>query len=290
MLPGVAVGFGLATEAALPPLWHLAAWAHAWPISEALDGTSGGRLGAWTLGAGPLHRACLARTPGLLRMCGRLGRGGLLQRGGPQRVVYEVAPVPAGRGFAWAFACSSPGPMFARLEVGVGLPITRDSYQFTGADGVAASRLPDGRGRRAGPIRGRVSSALRSLSVVNLPAGGHCFDETWGRARPAKICGWASSALAHPSATIDGGHSRVLTRRPSSEFRRIFDSHAPVVSPDAPLSRRTRVRADGRRAGSVSGRQPPLPRVRGALFAVDLDPPDLSARGALDPAATRPPS
>jgi RNA polymerase sigma-70 factor (ECF subfamily) len=36
--------------------------------------------------------------------------------------------------------------------------------------------------------------------------------------------------LAHPSATIDGGHSRVLTRRPSSEFRRIFDSHAPVVA------------------------------------------------------------
>jgi len=36
--------------------------------------------------------------------------------------------------------------------------------------------------------------------------------------------------LAHPSAAIDGGHSRVLTRRPSSEFRQIFDSHAPIVA------------------------------------------------------------
>jgi RNA polymerase sigma-70 factor, ECF subfamily len=36
--------------------------------------------------------------------------------------------------------------------------------------------------------------------------------------------------VPHPSAAIDGDHSRVRTRRPSSEFRRIFDAHASAVS------------------------------------------------------------
>ena len=36
--------------------------------------------------------------------------------------------------------------------------------------------------------------------------------------------------LPHPSAAIDGGHLRVLTRRPGSDFRRIFDGHAATVS------------------------------------------------------------
>jgi RNA polymerase sigma-70 factor (ECF subfamily) len=36
--------------------------------------------------------------------------------------------------------------------------------------------------------------------------------------------------LPHPAAAIDGDHSRVLTRRPSSDFRRIFDEHAPAVA------------------------------------------------------------
>ncbi len=34
----------------------------------------------------------------------------------------------------------------------------------------------------------------------------------------------------HPAAAIDGDESRVRTRRSSSEFRRIFDGHAPAVS------------------------------------------------------------
>ena len=36
--------------------------------------------------------------------------------------------------------------------------------------------------------------------------------------------------LPHPAAAIDGDHSRVRTRRPSSDFRRIFDDHAPTVT------------------------------------------------------------
>jgi RNA polymerase sigma-70 factor, ECF subfamily len=36
--------------------------------------------------------------------------------------------------------------------------------------------------------------------------------------------------LPHPSAGLDGDHSRVLTRRSNSEFRRIFDGHASSVT------------------------------------------------------------
>jgi RNA polymerase sigma-70 factor (ECF subfamily) len=36
--------------------------------------------------------------------------------------------------------------------------------------------------------------------------------------------------LPHPAAAVDGDHSRVRTRRPSSDFRRIFDDHAPTVT------------------------------------------------------------
>ncbi len=36
--------------------------------------------------------------------------------------------------------------------------------------------------------------------------------------------------LPPPSAVTDGDESRVRTRRPSSDFRRIFDGHAPAVS------------------------------------------------------------
>ena len=53
MLPGIAAGFGLASDVAVPSFWHFSVWAHAWPVSEALDEGSGGRLGAWTFGAGP---------------------------------------------------------------------------------------------------------------------------------------------------------------------------------------------------------------------------------------------
>jgi RNA polymerase sigma-70 factor, ECF subfamily len=35
--------------------------------------------------------------------------------------------------------------------------------------------------------------------------------------------------LPRPSAGIEGGHLRVLTPRPGSDFRRIFDAHAPTV-------------------------------------------------------------
>jgi hypothetical protein len=134
MLPGVVPGFGLATELSLPPVWHLAAWAHAWPFSQALDGGSGGRLTAWTFGAGP----CLGPTaPAGVSFFGCAGAsGGVVYASGigldlPHTSArpYLQAEVRAG------LRVRVSGPMFLRLEGGLGVPISRDSYEFTDADG-----------------------------------------------------------------------------------------------------------------------------------------------------------
>ncbi len=136
MLPGVAVGFGLATEVALPPLWHLAAWAHAWPISKALDDGSGGGLSAWTFGVGPCvgpvgHQplsffACVGASGGVVYAS---GEG--LEISHTSSRPYVQAEIRAGLRMRLA------GPIFLRLEAGSGVPIARDSYRFTGTDGTS---------------------------------------------------------------------------------------------------------------------------------------------------------
>jgi hypothetical protein len=134
LLPGVAPGFGLATEVAWPPLWHLAAWAHAWPFSEATDAGSGGRLVAWTFGAGP----CLGSTsPTVVSFFGCVGAsGGVVYANGvgldlPHTSARPYVQVEVRAGLRVRIA----GPMFLRLEAGLGVPIARDSYVFTRPDG-----------------------------------------------------------------------------------------------------------------------------------------------------------
>jgi hypothetical protein len=136
MLPGVAVGFGLATEAALPPFWHLAAWTHAWPISEALvGGTTVGRFIAWTIGGGPCFGPAGRQDRAFFGCVGASG-GVVYSNGGDLRVprtdsrTYLQGELRAG------FRLRLAGPIFARLEVGAGLPLARPPYTFTGADGV----------------------------------------------------------------------------------------------------------------------------------------------------------
>jgi hypothetical protein len=134
MLPGVALGIGLATEVAIPPLWHLAAWAHGWPLSEALDDGSGGRLAAWTLGLGP----CIGpagREPASFFGCVGASGGVVYAQGvGLESAHTSARPYLQGEVRA-GFRLRIAGPVFARLEAGVGLPIARDSYEFTGSDG-----------------------------------------------------------------------------------------------------------------------------------------------------------
>jgi hypothetical protein len=135
MLPRLAVGFGLATEAALPPLWHLAAWTHAWPISEAVDdGATVARFYAWTIGGGPCVGPA-GREPRAFFGCAGVS-GGVVYSTGAGRIIhtslrpYMQAELRAG------LRLRLDGPIFVRLEVGAGLPVARDSYYFTPANGV----------------------------------------------------------------------------------------------------------------------------------------------------------
>jgi hypothetical protein len=134
MLPGINMGVGLAAEVALPPFWHLAAWAHGWPTSSAFDDGSGGRLAAWTVGAGPCVGPAGRELWSLFGCVG--ASGGVVSATGVGLAVARTSAHPYLQGEARAgLRVRIAPPMFARLEAGVGLPIGRDSYEFTGADG-----------------------------------------------------------------------------------------------------------------------------------------------------------
>jgi hypothetical protein len=136
MLPGLALGFGFSSDVAIPPHWHVAAWAHAWPVSEVLDDGSGARLAAWTFGAGP----CLGTASGeRWSIFGCLGAAaGVVYASGvglevshSRALAYVQGELRVGiRGRLW-------GPLFLRLEGGAAVPATRATYEFTAADGLA---------------------------------------------------------------------------------------------------------------------------------------------------------
>jgi hypothetical protein len=134
MLPGVAVGFGLATEAALPPIWHLTAWTHAWPISSAaLDGTSVGRVTAWTLGAG-LCIGPAERAPRAFFGCAGASGGVVFATGVGLSANYtSLNPYVQGE-LRGGFRLRLAGPFYVRLEVGAGLPIP-ESYEIIDTKG-----------------------------------------------------------------------------------------------------------------------------------------------------------
>jgi hypothetical protein len=135
MLPGIVPGFGLSTDVAWPPLWHLAVWAHAWPFSEVVDAESGGRLAAWTFGAA----SCVGPTaPIRLSLFGCLGAsGGVVYASGVGLDVSHTSARPYVQGeIRGGLRARIAGPMFVRLEAGLGVPVSRDSYVFTGADSI----------------------------------------------------------------------------------------------------------------------------------------------------------
>jgi hypothetical protein len=134
MLPGVAVGLGLASEITIPPVWPILLWTHVWLPSQALDAGSGGRLGAYTFGAGlcPLSieeprwsvAGCLGGSAGVIDSSG---------------VALDVAETQT-RAFAEGEARAQvrvrvAGPVFVGLDIAAGLPVTRHAYRFTQADG-----------------------------------------------------------------------------------------------------------------------------------------------------------
>jgi hypothetical protein len=134
MLPGVAVGLGLASEIRVPPVWPILLSTHAWLPSQALEGGSGGRLGAYTFGVAlcPLSieeprwaaDGCLG------------GSAGVIDSSGVALAVSETESRAFAEGEARAqVRVRVAGPVFVALDLAAGLPVTRHAYRFTQADG-----------------------------------------------------------------------------------------------------------------------------------------------------------
>jgi hypothetical protein len=134
MLPGVAAGIGLVSEVTVPPVWPVALWIHAWPMSQALQDGSGGRLAAWTAGAGLCPLQLVRKTWALYGCAGAtggaiysIGVGLDLARSNTRG--YGQAEVQAG------LRVRLGGPVFAGVEVGGAVPFARDSYSYVQSDG-----------------------------------------------------------------------------------------------------------------------------------------------------------
>jgi hypothetical protein len=134
MLPGAAVGLGLASEITIPPMWPIALWTHAWLPSLALQGDAGGRLGAWTLGAGICPVAVTRRR---WTFAGCLGAsGGAIDSNGVDLDVPESKTLGFAEGEIRAgFRARIAGPFFAGVDLGAGVPFTRYAFHYTQADG-----------------------------------------------------------------------------------------------------------------------------------------------------------
>ena len=133
LLPGTAIGFGLASDVRIGSLWPVQVWGHTWPVSDALANGSGGSLGAWTFG---------------------LGLGPAFSQGPWE--VFGVAGASAGEVYSNGIGLTTAlshtrayaevelrigarvrlvGPLFLRIDAGFGAPLARDRYEYTQADG-----------------------------------------------------------------------------------------------------------------------------------------------------------
>jgi len=137
MLPGAGLAFGLVSEVRVPPVWPVTLSTHFWPTwpnSQAVLGGSGGRFGAWTVGAAicPLTSAHLDWT---VYGCAG-GAGGVVYSSGVLLDIsysttrpYAQASLLAGLRFRIG------GPLFGSLEVEGAVPFSHDSYSYTQSDG-----------------------------------------------------------------------------------------------------------------------------------------------------------
>jgi hypothetical protein len=135
MLPGLALGFGLVTDLRLPPVWPIVLSTHFFPMSQALDDGSGGRLGAWSGGGAlcPLTATshawaaygCAGATAAVID-----SNGVGLDLAYSKTRAYLQADVRAG------LRLRVSGPFYLGIEAQGGVPFSRDSYSYIGRDGV----------------------------------------------------------------------------------------------------------------------------------------------------------
>jgi hypothetical protein len=136
MLPGLVPGVGFQSDAAFQSIWHVAVWAHAWPISEALEGGQGARLAAWTFGLGPCVGGS-GRERVAAFACAGMSGGAVYTSGVGLDVPYTTARPYLQGELRAGIRLRAIGPLFARIEVGVAVPVARDWYTFAGPDGRA---------------------------------------------------------------------------------------------------------------------------------------------------------
>jgi hypothetical protein len=137
MLPGLDVGFGLATGITLRPLWPAELSVHTWQTSDAFPGgggRSGGQIYAWTAGVAVCPQA-LARDRWQLFGCAGGRGGGLYSNGVGLDVVRANTRTHVQFELRVGLRLRIAGPLFFRLELGGAVPLVRYAYAFKQADG-----------------------------------------------------------------------------------------------------------------------------------------------------------
>jgi hypothetical protein len=134
MLPGAAVGFGLASDFTVPPLWPIALSTHGWPVSQALQDGAGGKLWAWTLGAA-LCPALAGASSWTLSGCVGITGGSIDSSGTGLDVARSTTRAYAQGELRVGLRFRIAGPFFGALEAGGAVPFARDTYTYTQADG-----------------------------------------------------------------------------------------------------------------------------------------------------------
>lgn len=134
MLPQSAFGFGLASDFTVPPVWPIALSTHGWPVSQALQDGSGGKLWAWTIGAALCPVLAGDRAWALYGCIGLTG--GSIDSSGTQLDVSRSTTRPYVQGeLRPGFRFRIAGPLFGAVEAGAAIPFARDTYTYTQADG-----------------------------------------------------------------------------------------------------------------------------------------------------------
>jgi hypothetical protein len=134
MMPGVGVSVGFTASVAIPPVWPIVLWTSTWPTSLAV-GTSdkGGHFGAWTVGAAICPLFVDQKGWGAAACLG--GSGGAITSNGvnldePDNKTLGYAEVDARIDLRVRLA----GPVFAALELGASVPVTRYAYRYMEAN------------------------------------------------------------------------------------------------------------------------------------------------------------
>jgi hypothetical protein len=137
MLPGAAVGFGLTSEVRIGRFWPLDLWTDLWPTTEALQSGAGARFSAWTAGLGLCPLELGDASSSFLACAGATG-GEIISSGVDLDVAVDHTRAYAQAEVRIGGRLRVAGPLFLAADLGLGVPLARDSYSYTQADGTVS--------------------------------------------------------------------------------------------------------------------------------------------------------